>query len=200
MTKRIFDLSVSIIFLVLFAPFYLLIALLIKLDSSGPVHYQALRVGKGGRFFNLLKFRTMKVNSSNLGPAITQKRDPRITRTGKILREIKFDEIPQLWNVIRGDMSLVGPRPEDPRYVEKYNEEQRKVLLVKPGLSSPASIQYRHEEKLLSRQADNLEEYYVRQVMPKKLKIDLDYVENQSLIRDVAICFKTAYTIFKPNE
>jgi lipopolysaccharide/colanic/teichoic acid biosynthesis glycosyltransferase len=141
----------------------------------------------------------MKLNSSNLGPAITQKADPRITRVGKVLREIKVDEIPQLWNVIRGDMSLVGPRPEDPRYVEKYNEEQRKVLLVKPGLSSPASIEYRHEEKLLSTEADNLEDYYVRQVMPKKLKIDLDYVENQSLIRDVAICFKTAYTIIKWN-
>ncbi len=200
MTKRIFDLSVSVIFLVLFAPFYLLIALLIKLDSSGPVHYQAQRVGKDGRLFNLLKFRTMKVNSSHLGPAITQKTDPRITRIGKILREIKFDEIPQLWNVIRGDMSLVGPRPEDPRYVEKYDEEQRKVLLVRPGLSSPASIQYRHEEKILSKQADDLEEFYVRQVMPEKLRIDLDYVKNQSLIRDVAICFRTAYTIFKPNE
>jgi lipopolysaccharide/colanic/teichoic acid biosynthesis glycosyltransferase len=199
MTKRIFDLSVSVILLVLFAPFYLLIALVIKLDSSGPVHYKAHRVGKNGRLFKLLKFRTMKVNSSNLGPAITQKADPRITRIGKILREIKVDEIPQLWNVIRGDMSLVGPRPEDPRYVEKYNEEQRKVLLVRPGLSSPASIEYRHEEKLLSTQADNIEDYYVRQVMPKKLKIDLDYVENQSLIRDVAICFKTAYTILKPN-
>ena len=199
MTKRIFDLSVSVILLVLFAPFYLLIALLIKLDSAGPVHYKALRVGKNGRLFKLLKFRTMKVNSSNLGPAITQKADPRITRVGKILREIKVDEIPQLWNVIRGDISLVGPRPEDPRYVEKYNEEQRKVLLVKPGLSSPASIEYRHEEKLLSRQADNLEDYYVHQVMPRKLKIDLDYVENQSLIRDVAICFKTAYTIIKWN-
>jgi lipopolysaccharide/colanic/teichoic acid biosynthesis glycosyltransferase len=199
MTKRIFDLSVSVILLVLFSPFYLLIALLIKLDSSGPVHYKALRVGKNGRLFKLLKFRTMKVNSSSLGPAITQKADPRITRVGKILREIKVDEIPQLWNVIRGDMSLVGPRPEDPRYVEKYNEEQRKVLLVRPGLSSPASIEYRHEEKLLSRQADNLEDYYVHQVMPRKLKIDLDYVENQSLIRDVAICFKTAYTIIKWN-
>jgi lipopolysaccharide/colanic/teichoic acid biosynthesis glycosyltransferase len=199
MTKRIFDLSVSVILLVLFAPFYLLIVLLIKLDSSGPVHYKALRVGKNGRLFKLFKFRTMKVNSSNSGPAITQKSDPRITRVGKVLREIKVDEIPQLWNVIRGDMSLVGPRPEDPRYVEKYDEEQRKVLLVKPGLSSPASIEYRHEEKLLSTQADNLEDYYIRQVMPKKLKIDLDYVENQSLIRDVAICFKTAYTILKPN-
>jgi lipopolysaccharide/colanic/teichoic acid biosynthesis glycosyltransferase len=199
MTKRIFDLSVSVILLVLFAPFYLLIVLLIKLDSSGPVHYKALRVGKNGRLFKLFKFRTMKVNSSNSGPAITQKSDPRITRVGKVLREIKVDEIPQLWNVIRGDMSLVGPRPEDPRYVEKYDEEQRKVLLVKPGLSSPASIEYRHEEKLLSTQAENLEDYYIRQVMPKKLKIDLDYVENQSLIRDVAICFKTAYTILKPN-
>jgi lipopolysaccharide/colanic/teichoic acid biosynthesis glycosyltransferase len=199
MTKRIFDLSVSVILLVLFAPFYLLIALLIKLDSLGPVHYKALRVGKNGRLFKLFKFRTMKVNSSNSGPAITQKTDPRITRVGKVLREIKVDEIPQLWNVILGDMSLVGPRPEDPRYVEKYDEEQRKVLLVKPGLSSPASIEYRHEEKLLSTQADNLEDYYVRQVMPKKLKIDLDYVENQSLIRDVAICFRTAYTIIKWN-
>jgi lipopolysaccharide/colanic/teichoic acid biosynthesis glycosyltransferase len=199
MTKRIFDLTVSAILLVLFAPFYLLIALLIKLDSQGPVHFKALRVGKNGTLFNLFKFRTMKVNSSKLGPAITQKADPRITRVGKVLREIKVDEIPQLWNVIRGDMSLVGPRPEDPRYVEKYDEEQRKVLLVKPGLSSPASIEYRHEEKLLSTQADNLEDYYVRQVMPKKLKIDLDYVENQSLIRDVAICFKTAYTIIKWN-
>jgi lipopolysaccharide/colanic/teichoic acid biosynthesis glycosyltransferase len=199
MTKRIFDLCASIIFLVLFAPFYLLIAILIKLDSSGPVHYQALRVGKNGELFKLLKFRTMKVNSSNSGPAITQKEDPRITRVGRLLREIKFDEIPQLWNVIRGDMSLVGPRPEDPRYVQKYNEEQRKVLLVKPGLSSPASIQYRHEEKLLSMKTDDLEDYYVRQVMPEKLRIDLDYVENQSLIRDVAICFKTAYTIFKPD-
>lgn len=199
MTKRIFDLSVSVILLVLFAPFYLLIALLIKLDSFGPVHYKALRVGKNGRLFKLFKFRTMKVNSSNSGPAITQKSDPRITRVGKVLREIKVDEIPQLWNVILGDMSLVGPRPEDPRYVEKYDEEQRRVLLVKPGLSSPASIEYRHEEKLLSTQAENLEDYYVRQVMPKKLKIDLDYVENQSLIRDVAICFKTAYTIIKWN-
>jgi lipopolysaccharide/colanic/teichoic acid biosynthesis glycosyltransferase len=199
MTKRIFDLSVSIILLGLFAPFYLLTALLIKLDSPGPVHFKALRVGKNGSLFKLFKFRTMKVNSSNSGPAITQKADPRITRVGKVLREIKVDEIPQLWNVIRGDMSLVGPRPEDPRYVEKYDEEQRKVLLVKPGLSSPASIEYRHEEKLLSTQADNLEDYYVRQVMPKKLKIDLDYVENQSLIRDVAICFKTAYTIIKWN-
>lgn len=199
MTKRIFDLCVSIIFLVLFSPFYLLISVLVKLDSSGPVHYRALRVGKNGRLFKLLKFRTMKVNSSNLGPAITQNADPRITRVGKILREIKLDEIPQLWNVIRGDMSLVGPRPEDPRYVEKYNEEQRKVLLVKPGLSSPASIQYRHEEKLLSMKSDDLEDYYVHQVMPEKLRIDLDYVENQSLIRDVAICFKTAYTIFKSN-
>lgn len=199
MTKRIFDLSVSVILLVLFAPFYLLIALLIKLDSFGPVHYKALRVGKNGRLFKLFKFRTMKVNSSNSGPAITQKSDPRITRVGKVLREIKVDEIPQLWNVILGDMSLVGPRPEDPRYVEKYDEEQRKVLLVKPGLSSPASIEYRHEEKLLSTQAENLEDYYVRQVMPKKLKIDLDYVKNQSLIRDVAICFKTAYTIIKWN-
>ncbi len=200
MAKRIFDLSVSVGFLVLFSPFYLLVALLIKLDSPGPVHYRAVRVGKGGRLFTLFKFRTMKENTSKIGPGITQMSDPRITRTGKILREIKIDEIPQLWNVIRGEMSLVGPRPEDPRYVEKYNEEQRKVLLVKPGLSSPASIQFRHEEKLLIGQADNLEEYYIRSVMPEKLKIDLDYVENRSLMRDVAICVRTAFTFLKWNE
>lgn len=200
MTKRIFDLSVSVGFLVLFSPFYLLVALLIKLDSLGPVHYRAVRVGKGGRLFTLFKFRTMKENTSEIGPGITQRSDPRITRIGKILREIKIDEIPQLWNVIRGDMSLVGPRPEDPRYVEKYNEEQRKVLLVKPGLSSPASIHYRNEEKLLVGQADNLEEYYIRSVMPEKLKIDLDYVENRSLMRDVAICLRTAFTVLKWNE
>src|SRR5262245_28782163 len=134
MTKRIFDLSVSVIFLLLFSPFYLLIAILIKLDSSGPVHYQALRVGKDGRLFQLFKFRTMKVNSSNLGPAITQTSDPRITRMGKIMREIKLDEITQLWNVIRGDMSLVGQSPEDHCYVEILKEGLQKVLLVKAGL------------------------------------------------------------------
>jgi len=195
--KRIFDFVLSSVFLVLFLIPYALIALIIKLDSEGPVHHKAQRAGKGGRLFTLLKFRTMKIGAATAGPAITSSGDERITRVGRILRKTKLDEIPQLWNVLKGEMSLIGPRPEDPRYVALYNSEQKKILDVKPGLSSPASIRYRNEEEILQRSGRSVEEFYISTVMPAKLKLDLQYFENQSFTRDLEICFKTALAVLR---
>ncbi|HET6266397.1 MAG TPA: sugar transferase [Acidobacteriota bacterium] len=195
--KRSFDVVLSSVFLVLFLIPYGIIALIIKLDSEGPVHHKAQRAGQGGSLFTLLKFRTMKVGAANAGPSITSSGDQRVTKVGRILRKTKLDEIPQLWNVLRGEMSLIGPRPEDPRYVALYNTEQKKILDVKPGLSSPASIQFRNEEEILRRSGRSIEEFYINTVMPAKLKLDLTYIENQSFTRDLGICFKTALAVLR---
>jgi lipopolysaccharide/colanic/teichoic acid biosynthesis glycosyltransferase len=138
----------------------------------------------------------MVVDAAKSGPGITANGDHRITHAGSILRRTKLDEMPQLWNVLKGDMSLVGPRPEDPRYVRSYTAEQRRVLTVRPGISSPASIQFRHEEEILAGAA-NLEETYVNQVMPEKIRIDLDYIDHQSFFKDLTICFKTALAVMR---
>ncbi|KAB2853470.1 MAG: sugar transferase, partial [Anaerolineae bacterium] len=155
----------------------------------------AKRVGKDGREFRLYKFRTMVNNADKQGPGITAAGDNRITRVGRILRRAKLDELPQLINVLRGEMSLVGPRPEDPRYVALYDERQRTVLSVHPGITSLASVEYRNEEKIL--QGSDWEKLYIEKVMPDKLTLDLQYVENQSLWLDIKIISKTLLSLFK---
>ena len=196
--KRLFDLIVSILFLLFTLPFLLLIAVVIKLDSPGPVLFRGRRVGRGGKEFEILKFRTMVEDPALVGPALTSKSDLRITRVGKFLRHYKLDEIPQLLNVIRGEMSLVGPRPEDPKYVEHYTREQRKALSVLPGIASSAAVKFRHEEDFLAEvEAEELERVYLTEVLPAKLALDLEYVENQSLLLDIRILYGAVTAVLK---
>ena len=194
MLKRALDIAVSLIGLVIFSPFMLLIAVLIKLGSSGPVFYRAPRVGKDGQSFRMYKFRTMVTNADRIGPAITVDKDPRITRVGALLRNGRLDEIPQLLNVLRGEMSMVGPRPEAPYYVEMYSSEQRKVLEAKPGMTGPAQIAFRHEEETLS-DPEGLDDYYINTILPPKLAIDLRYIENHSVATDLRLLFQTAWAL-----
>ncbi len=189
MAKRLFDLLVSLVGLVLLAPLGAAIALWIVLDSPGPVFFRGERVGREGRPFRIFKFRTMVADAAHRGPGITTACDPRVTRTGRFLRRHKLDELPQLFNVLRGEMSLVGPRPEDPRYVALYTEEQRRVLRVRPGITGVAALQFRHEEQLLS--GEDWERRYVEEIMPRKLALELAYLEQASLGRDLQILLKT---------
>ncbi len=193
--KRVFDVSVSLLGLIILAPVFIIIGVWIKAASPGPVFYRARRVGRHGRLFNLYKFRSMVVDADRLGAGITAGDDPRIMRAGRFLRRSKLDELPQLINVVKGDMSLVGPRPEDPRYVESYTPEQRRVLTVRPGITSWASVQYRHEEQLLA--ASTVDDVYRREIMPQKLALDLDYVSRRSFWLDVRILLQTACAIFQ---
>ena len=195
MAKRLFDFSVALASLILLAPLFVLIAVAIKLDSAGPVFFRGQRVGWYGRAFGLYKFRSMAANAAQRGPGITASGDPRVTRVGRILRRTKLDELPQLLNVVRGEMSLVGPRPEDPRYVALYTPEQRQVLRVRPGITSMASIKYRHEESLLSQ--GDWHEVYINKVMPEKLAIDLAYLEKQTFWRDIGVLFSTLLAVLR---
>jgi lipopolysaccharide/colanic/teichoic acid biosynthesis glycosyltransferase len=195
MLKRPFDLLASAIGLVFLSPLFALIALLIRLSSPGPIFYRARRVGRCGREFTLYKFRSMVANADRQGPGITTAGDPRVTPIGRVLRRTKLDELPQLWNVLRGDMSLVGPRPEDPRYVALYTPEQRRVLDVRPGITSLASIEYRHEEAVL--RGPDWEQRYIREVMPAKLTIDLRYVQQATLFTDLLIILRTLLALFR---
>jgi len=194
MLKRAIDVALSTIVGIFLTPLWAMVALTIKLDSPGPVLHRAVRVGKDGEHFVLYKFRTMMVDATSSGPGITRRGDPRVTRVGGILRSLKFDETPQLINVMRDDMSLVGPRPEDPRYVLEYSPEQRRVLTVRPGLCSPAVIKYRHEEALLEASED-LESTYVNVVLPDKLRMDLDYIDHRSLPGDLRILIRSVLSI-----
>lgn len=193
--KRLIDIYISCIGLLTLAPVWVGIAMAVHLDSAGPIFHRATRIGKDGQPFRLIKFRTMMVNADRIGPGITTAGDSRITSIGRFLRRTKFDELPQLINVLRGEMSLVGPRPEDPRYVDLYTDEQRRVLTVRPGMTSLASVRYRHEEKLLNGEA--WEEVYIHQVMPDKLALDLYYIERQSFWLDLKIIWQTGVAIFK---
>jgi len=169
----------------------LIIAVLIKLDSPDPIFYRAPRVGKDGRLFRMYKFRTMVADAEKIGPAITVDQDPRITRIGAFLRGSRLDEIPQLINVLCGEMSMVGPRPEAPYYVEKYSSEQRQVLRVKPGMSGPAQIAFRHEEEMLTN-PEALDDEYMNVILPPKLAMDIEYIERRSFMLDVRILLQTA--------
>jgi lipopolysaccharide/colanic/teichoic acid biosynthesis glycosyltransferase len=187
--RRAMDVAAAAAGLVVLSPLMLVIALLIRLHDGGPALYRAERVGKGGRPFHLYKFRTMIVDAGKRGPGITRAGDPRITRTGRWLRRTKLDELPQLLNVLLGDMSLVGPRPEDPRYVALYTDRQREVLRARPGITGPASLAFRHEEALLS--GGDWEAHYTNEVMPAKLALDREYLSRRTVISDVRLVLLT---------
>jgi lipopolysaccharide/colanic/teichoic acid biosynthesis glycosyltransferase len=195
LVKRIFDIFVSLLGLIILSPLFLIIAILIVIDSKGGVFYRQLRAGLNNKGFYVMKFRTMKTGSDSKLNITIGNNDARITRIGKFIRRLKIDELPQLLNVLKGEMSLVGPRPEVPKYVAMYNEKQMKVLTVKPGITDYASIKFRNENELLAR-AENPEQYYIDEVMPHKLGLNLFYVKNQSLILDLKLIFKTVIFIF----
>ena len=192
--KRTFDLVFAIIALLLLSPLFLLGSLLAKFQSKGPVFYKAKRVGKDEAIFEMYKFRTMVVNADTLGGSLTTYRDTRITPIGRFLRWTKLDELPNLINVIKGEMSLIGPRPEAPDYVKYYTEVQKQVLQVKPGMTGPSQLANRDEEEKLKGQQD-AEHYYITELMPKKLALDLHYVATQSIASDIGWLLKTVWVV-----
>jgi lipopolysaccharide/colanic/teichoic acid biosynthesis glycosyltransferase len=194
MLKRSFDVLVSLVALVLTAPLFSACALVIKLTSRGPVFYMGRRVGRGGNIFLIHKFRSMIVNADQMGTDLTPQGDPRVTRIGRFLRKTKIDELPQIIDVLKGNMSLVGPRPESPLYAKHYSERQKRVLDVRPGVVGPTQIRYRHEELILKGK-EYPDRYYVQELMPKKLEIDLDYIENRSFLLDIEILFKALLAV-----
>jgi lipopolysaccharide/colanic/teichoic acid biosynthesis glycosyltransferase len=198
-SKRTFDIVIAGAMIVLILPMYLLIAIAIVVTSPGPILYRASRIGMNGRSFKVFKFRTMIQDADKIGPALTVFNDPRITRVGKFLRHTKLDELPQLFNVIIGDMSLVGPRPEDPRFVNLYTPAQAAAIFsVRPGVTSPASIAFRDEERLLS--GDNWETVYVQKILPFKLALDIDYINHTHVLLDVAILFNTVKALLSRDR
>ena len=188
--KRLFDILASGLGLLVLSPLFLILALWIPLDSPGPVFYRQTRVGRGDRDFRIFKFRTMHVGADKGSLVTIGGRDPRVTRAGNFLRRCKLDELPQLINVLVGDMSLVGPRPEVRKYVDLYTPEQLHVLDVRPGMTDAASIKYRNESELLGQVADP-EDYYIQVILPDKLAINLDYVRNHSFLADIKLILKT---------
>jgi lipopolysaccharide/colanic/teichoic acid biosynthesis glycosyltransferase len=194
---RFLDFLFSFFGLIVLSPFFLLIALFIKISSSGSVLYKQSRIGFNGAEFNVYKFRSMRLNSDKLGVLTVGGRDPRVTPIGYYLRKSKLDELPQLINVLIGDMSLVGPRPEVKKYVDLYNQEQCKVLSIRPGITDWASIYYRDENEILSHSTDP-EKDYIEKVMPDKLKYNLIYIENYGYIEYFKIIFGTFWHIFVP--
>lgn len=188
--KRIFDIVASGIGLILLSPLFIILTIWIKCDSIGPVFYKQVRVGRNNMDFQLFKFRSMRVGSDKKGLITVGGHDPRITRSGYYIRKYKLDEFPQLINVFKGDMSLVGPRPEVREYVDMYTEEQMHVLDVRPGITDLASIRYRNENELLERVNDP-DKYYVEVIMPDKLRINLEYVARHSFTFDIRLIFQT---------
>lgn len=190
MVKRCFDILMALIGLILLLPFFILIALAIIVDSKGGVLYRQERIGKNRVPFSLLKFRSMATGADKKGLLTVGANDSRVTNVGLFIRKYKLDELPQLVNILIGDMSFVGPRPEVQKYVDKYSQEQLKVLQVRPGLTDYASLEYFNENELLSK-SPNPEETYIQEVMPTKLKLNFKYIENQGLITDLKLIFRT---------
>jgi lipopolysaccharide/colanic/teichoic acid biosynthesis glycosyltransferase len=184
--KRAFDLAVSAVALVLLLPVLLVIALAVRLDSPGPVLYRQQRVTRGGRLFRLLKFRTMVVDADRLAPNVSASGDPRVTMVGRFLRRTYLDELPQLFNVLRGDMSLVGPRPETPEFVALFTPEERQVLTVRPGLAGPSTLAFMDEAELLAA-ADDPVAYYTTTVLHDRVRADLTYLDRCSLGYDIRL-------------
>ena len=188
--KRIFDIVVSFVGLVILSPLFLILAIAIARDSKGPVFFKQTRVGRNEVPFKIYKFRTMVEDAEARGMQLTVGDDSRITKVGTFLRKTKIDELPQLINVFKGEMSFVGPRPEVPKYVGLYTEDQRQVLMVRPGITDLASIEYRNESELLAT-ADNPEKVYIEEVMPRKIELNKEYIRNMSLVSDMRIILKT---------
>jgi lipopolysaccharide/colanic/teichoic acid biosynthesis glycosyltransferase len=194
MIKRVFDFVVALGGLVCLSPMFLVVAILVKLSSPGPVIFRQVRVGRGFQPFHIYKFRTMVKDAPNRGPTVTAGPDGRITRVGSILRRTKIDELPQLLNVLKGDMSLVGPRPEVPKYVELFRSEFEKVLTVRPGVTDLASVKYHNEQAYLGR-FDNPEEEYVRSILPEKIELAREYIRRSSFLFDVGLIVQTVWSV-----
>lgn len=193
--KRVIDIFASALMLLILLPFGIILSLLIVCDSRGGIFYTQRRVGRYNRDFTLFKFRTMYTDSDRLGLLTVGARDPRVTRVGYFLRKYKIDELPQLLNILIGDMSFVGPRPEVRKYVDLYTEEQKKVLNVRPGLTDYASIAYFHENEILE-QAEDKEQAYIQEIMPEKIKLNMKFIQNPSLFQYFKIIFLTIKSIF----
>lgn len=188
--KRLFDIVCSFFGLVILSPLFIFLSLWVGLTSRGGVFYKQQRVGLNGRDFTLYKFRSMATGSDKKGLLTVGGKDSRITKAGYFIRKYKLDELPQLFNVLKGDMSFVGPRPEVRKYVDMYSEEQRRVLSVRPGITDIASMKYRNENDLLAK-AENPEQYYIDVIMPDKLALNLNYIDTRNFFRDIKLIFRT---------
>ena len=195
--REVLDRIFALLALCIFLPILIVVALAVLAGNGWPIFFRQERVGKAGKSFQLMKFRTMRVNKSGL--SITARGDARITPTGRVLRKFKLDELPQLWNVVRGEMSLVGPRPEVPQFVDMNDPVWRSVLKVRPGITDPASITFRNEEEILARAADPIS-FYKEQVLPAKLALNLAYLEKRSLFGDMKVVLATARCAIFPNH
>ena len=193
---RFFDFILGLVGLVVLAPIFIMLAIWIKIDSKGPVFYKQVRVGQNGINFGLFKFRSMVVDADKKGLITVGGRDPRITRSGYFIRKYKLDELPQLINVLVGDMSLVGPRPEVRKYVNLYTDEQQKVLSVKPGITDYASIEYMDENEILGKSSDP-EKTYIEEIMPEKIKYNMKYINNKNLFEYFKIILLTVLKIVR---
>ena len=193
---RFFDFILSLVGLVVLAPIFIVLAIWIKIDSKGSVFYKQVRVGQNGIDFGLFKFRSMVVDADKKGLITVGGRDPRITRSGYFIRKYKLDELPQLINVLLGDMSLVGPRPEVRKYVDLYTDEQQKVLSVKPGITDYASIEYMDENEILGKSSDP-EKTYIEEIMPEKIKYNMKYIQNKNVSEYFKIIFLTLLKIVR---
>ncbi|MBQ7530478.1 MAG: sugar transferase [Paludibacteraceae bacterium] len=193
---RFCDIVFSLLGLVLLSPLFLIVALWIVLDDPGPVFYRQQRVGKDGKDFYLLKFRSMRIGADKMSLITIGERDPRVTRAGYYLRKYKLDELPQLWNVFTGDMSLVGPRPEVRHYVDTYTDEQRRVLSVRPGITDYASIEYIDENAILAK-ADNPDKTYIEQIIPAKIALNMRYINHRTTGEYLKIIFLTFANIIR---
>ncbi len=197
-SKRLFDFGVASAGLVVLAPLWVVIAIAIKAESRGPIFFRGARVGRDGKLFMIYKFRTMVADASARGTRITTRDDPRVTRVGKFLRRAKLDELPQLLNVWRGEMSLVGPRPEDPRYVALYSLPQRAVLRVTPGITGAASVVFRNEQELLA--GSDWEQVYIHRIMPRKLELELAYLQRRNFWTDLFLLGQTLWLVLAPHR
>lgn len=196
MLIRLLDIVLSLLGLLFLLPIFLILAVWIKFDSQGSIFFRQIRVGKDGRDFRIYKFRTMIVNAEKMGIITIGERDPRITNSGYFLRKYKLDELPQLINVLKGEMSFVGPRPEVRKYVEMYNQEQLKILTVKPGITDYASIEYINEDEIFGKSL-NPEKTYIEEIMPQKIKYNMKYINNKTMIEYFRIIFLTIIKIIK---
>jgi len=197
--KRLFDVLSSTMGLVVLAPLLAAVALAIKMESRGPVFYRGVRAGRYGKPFRIFKFRTMVMNAEALGSASTAEDDRRITLVGRVLRKVKLDELPQLLNVLRGEMSLVGPRPQVTWAVEQYTAEERTILRVRPGITDPASVQFRNEGEMLRGSTDPDKDYFEK-IHPEKMRLSIEYVRKQSFVLDCKILLQTMLVVIVPGH
>ena len=194
--KRFFDFFAALILLIILSPIMLILAIMIKLESKGPVFYRQERITKYGKKFRIFKFRTMVQDADKKGALVTMGQDPRITKVGNKIRKCRLDELPQLLNVIKGEMSFVGTRPEVEKYVNEYSNEMRATLLMPAGISSRASIEYKDEDEIINKylsKGEKIDDIYVKRILPEKMKFNLEYIKKFSIWEDIKICFKTVF-------